>query len=236
MIILKHINNIKMSLKSLLQYIIKPHGKFSFVNFQIPQQGKVLDVGCGNNSPQKIKKTRPDLYYIGLDIGIYNQKEDMKQWANETILTTPEHFHLAIGKYNNFFDAVISAHNLEHCNKPDETLLEICNCLKINGLLYLSFPCEASVNFPSRKGSLNFHDDKTHAQPPSWEKTIQLLEDGGLKILKKRRRYRPLIPFIAGLCFEPFSRVFNVPCVGGGTWALYGFESVIIAQKSMKKT
>jgi hypothetical protein len=42
---------------------------------QLPRGAKVLDVGCGNNSAQSTKKLRPDIYYVGLDVGDYNQTD-----------------------------------------------------------------------------------------------------------------------------------------------------------------
>ncbi len=42
-------------------------------------------------------------------------------------------------------------------------------------MLYLSFPCEASVRFPGRVGSLNFFDDPTHRKPPRWQGVLDVL-------------------------------------------------------------
>ena len=43
----------------------------------------VLDVGCGNNSPAYFKALRPDIYYIGLDVGDYNQHDDPRTVSDE---------------------------------------------------------------------------------------------------------------------------------------------------------
>lgn len=218
-------------IRKTLRPIFFPNNKFSFIEKYIPKQGNLFDVGCGNNSPQRIKQLFPDIYYVGLDIGIYNQSEDVNLWANEFILTSPDQFHVEIEKKKNTFDGVISTHNLEHCNYPDKVLIAMTEALNKGGFLYLSFPCEASVHFPTRKRTLNFYDDKTHKKVPSVKKVIEMLMSNGMKIIKLKKRNRPFFPFIIGLFFEPFGRLFNKQAPLGGTWALYGFETIIIAKK-----
>ena len=41
----------------------------------------------------------------------------------------------------------------------------MCISLKKGGILYMAFPCEESITFPSREGTLNFYDDPTHVKP-----------------------------------------------------------------------
>lgn len=223
-----------MKTKKLLRYLLKPLGKLGFVEYRIPEKGKVLDVGCGNNSPEKIKQLRPDIFYVGLDIGMYNQSEDVEHWADELILTSPEEFHSSIEQYSNTFDAIICSHNLEHCNHPSKVLSAMAKALREGGLLFLTFPCEASVHFPSRKGCLNFYDDSTHKNILSYKETIEELQLHGLDIQEGRQRYRPFIPFFIGLLFEPLGSLLKRSAPLGGTWALYGFETVILAKKHFK--
>ena len=211
---------------------IPQYGKVAFIQNKIPERGKVLDVGCGNNSPQYMKTCRPDIYYVGLDIGIYNQMTDPTEYADEFILTDPENFASEIRKYENMFDVVISTHNLEHCNEYRDVLMAMIRALGKNGLFHLVFPCEASVNFPSRKGTLNFYDDPTHKNVIPYQSVIDTLEQNGLKIVFARKRFRPLIPFLVGLICEPYRR-FTGTLEGSmrATWALYGFETLIVAKK-----
>ncbi|MDR1653380.1 MAG: class I SAM-dependent methyltransferase [Prevotellaceae bacterium] len=142
--------------------LIKPFGKYGFIKNQIPKNGKMLDVGCGNNSPQKTKALRPDIHYVGLDIEDYNQQIPVNHFADEYILTDPSKFADEIEKRIGEFDAVISCHNLEHCNDYRRVIDAMFGALRPGGYVYIAFPCENSVHFPSRKGTLNFYDDPTH--------------------------------------------------------------------------
>jgi SAM-dependent methyltransferase len=203
-------------------------GKGAFVR-TIPDDGRVLDVGCGNNSPQWFKTVRPDIYYIGLDVGDYNQSNDPSEFADEYVITPPDQFACAIEQFRGGMDAVVSCHNLEHCDDPARVLAAMVAALKPGGKLYLSFPCEASVRFPRRGGCLNFFDDSSHKNVPCWASTIQTLEESGCHFEFAAKRYRPFPLLFRGLFLEPVSMYKRHVIPDGSTWALYGFESVIWA-------
>lgn len=76
-------------------------------------------------------------------------------------LAAPEEFALAISEFGGM-DAVVSLHNIEHCDDPAAVLAAIGRALVPGGRLYLALPCEASARFPRRRGTLNFFDDTTH--------------------------------------------------------------------------
>ncbi len=219
-----------LKIKSAIGKLINPKNKYYFID-SIIKDGKVFDIGCGNDSPYQVKTLRPDVYYVGLDIGSYNQSYSPDKYADRFILAEAKTFHSEIAKYSNTFDAVISAHNLEHCNDYQKVTLAMLDSLKNGGTIYISFPCEESVRFPSRKGSLNFYDDDTHKNLIQYSSFITLLKENGMDILFAKKRNKPFIPFLIGLIFEPFSRLTKRQAPLGGTWALYGFETVIIARK-----
>lgn len=196
----------------------------------LPQGARTLDVGCGNNSPAIFKFWRPDLYYVGIDVGDYNQVVDPGIHANEYVVCAPAEFSATIGRYKGQMDAVVSSHNLEHCDDPDATLAAMVSALRPGGMLYLSFPCEASVNFPRRGGCLNFFDDNTHQRVPSWQGTLDTLVSHGCRIEFSTKRHRPFPLWLKGLLYEPLSMVRRQTMSDGSTWALYGFESIIWAQ------
>jgi len=100
------------------------------------------------------------------------------------------------------------------------------------GRLYLAFPSEASVRFPSRRGSLRFSDDPTHRAPPPWTDVIRQLSSSGMTTDFAARRYRPWVAAGVGAVLEPVSMLSRRVMPLGSTWALWGFESVIWATKS----
>jgi SAM-dependent methyltransferase len=194
-----------------------------------PPNARILDVGCGNDSPARFKQVRPDLYYVGLDIADYNQNSDPNQFADEYIITTPQKFNESIECLPTTFDAVVSAHNIEHCNFPQQTLAAMLSILKPGGRIFLAFPSEASVNFPHRKGTLNFYDDPTHIYLPSFSEIRATLTARGCTIDVERKRYRPLVRALRGLLKEPRCRWRGT--VEGDIWSLYGFETIIWATR-----
>ena len=214
-----------------LQRMLRRHGKDAFVA-ALPPGARVFDIGCGNMSAQRIKLLRPDLYYVGLDIQDYAQSPDALVHADEYRLTSASGFVEAIDSETATMDAVISSHNLEHCEEPARVLEKMISALKPGGRLYLSFPCQASVRFPGRVGSLNFFDDPTHQKPPSWQAVLDVLAHVDMRITFAAQRYRPLIPTVLGLIVEPVSALTGRVMPLGSTWALWGFESVVWAERN----
>ncbi len=209
----------------------RPHGKEAFLK-ALRAGDRVLDVGCGNNSPMRAKLCAPAVHYTGLDIGNYNQRPDSIQSADEYIVTSSAEFASTIEASVGTFDAVVSSHNLEHCDEPDRVLNAMCAALKSGGRLYLSFPSESSVNFPRRrKDTLNFFDDPTHTQPPNLAQVLAVLRKSALQIEFIAVRHRPFIPMLIGLVLEPLSYLTQRSMPLGTTWALYGFETVIWAAR-----
>lgn len=209
--------------------LLDPRGKATFLA-GCPANARLLDVGCGSNSPYFTKTLRPDIHYVGLDIGDYCQTSESIALADCYLIATPEEFDLAIARQPGAFDAVISSHNIEHCCEPDKVLLAMLGALKPAGRLFLCFPCAASVAFPHRNGTLNFFDDPSHTRVPDYDRIVDVIRRNGFRITFAARRYRPALAFLLGALMEPLSALAGrvVPRL---TWGLYGFESVIWATK-----
>lgn len=150
-------------------------GKPEFIK-SLRRGARLLDVGCGSNAPKISKDLRPDIYYVGIDVQNYNQDPPSALFADEYVLTTPAGFVERILQFGYVFDAIISSHNIEHCDNPQDVLSSIISFLKPNGQLFLSFPTEASVRFPRRRGTLNFYDDQEHKRAPNLMDIIQRLK------------------------------------------------------------
>lgn len=219
-----------VNIRARAQRILRRHGKDNFVH-SLPVGVRVFDIGCGNRSPERVKAQRPDLYYVGIDIQDYEQSERSVGMADEYRVTTPALFLSAIGMERKTMDAVISSHNLEHCEDPFAVVAAMARSLRVGGRLYLSFPCEASVEFPSRTGSLRFSDDPTHRLPPPYVRVLEALRKHGMSIQFAAARYRPWPAAALGWVLEPWSLLSRTVMPLGSTWALWGFESVIWATK-----
>lgn len=221
---------IEAYLRTLVQ-LLRKIGKIKFIK-SLGKKVSLLDVGCGNYSPSICKAVRPDIYYVGVDIGNYILNYNPKDAADEYILTTPDMFSNTIANLQNKFDAVISSHNLEHCNDPNSVLLAMLRALKPGGSIYISFPSEASISFPKRRG-LNFFDDITHKNIISLSEVLECIESEGLTIDVVTKQNRPKIMTLIGLVLEPLSMVCRRVMIG--TWELYGFESIIWATKTTQR-
>jgi SAM-dependent methyltransferase len=214
------------SLRYYYEIIVRPHGIFSFLNKYSARQKSVLDVGCGKNSAFIYKRDFPDIYYYGLDIVDYNNKS---WFEDELTITNPKDFANKIGNLENL-DLVISKHNLEHFDVPNQVLENMCKALSPQGKLFLAFPSSVSVYLPSRKNTLNYFDDLTHKKtPPDLENIVNILEKNDCKVIHVFPFYRPLLLRIIGLLQEPLSIYYKK--VMQGTWAYHGFETVIWVSK-----
>ena len=233
-IIIKRLNRkegITVSMLKAIHGVIrrmhKPYGKFSFVS-RLKKDAAILDVGCGNNSPFWVKQIVPNCHYTGIDIGDCNQT--LPNMADRYIITAPEEFTPEIAKNANSFDAVISSHNLEHCNDREGTLQAMLDSLKSGGLLYLSFPSEKSVHFPKRGGTLCYYDDATHRDlPPDFNAVVDVVKRNGFDVIFAAACYQPILDWCLGMLTESRSRRENR--VRRGTRAYYGFDAVIWARK-----
>ncbi|MHA7661566.1 class I SAM-dependent methyltransferase [Mycolicibacterium sp. HS_4_1] len=215
--------------KSLGQVIMRANNRRRFLS-KLPTGAEVFDIGCGNDSPYLFKSIRPDIRYIGLDVADYHVDHDPKEYADQYLVVPPSEFLSAIEQREGEFDAVVSSHNLEHCSEPDGVVTAMARALRPDGRIYLAFPAADTVNFPSRDGTLNFYDDDTHVQPPDYRRVIGLLTAAGITINFAAERFRPPNWVLVGLINEPLSRIRKK--VLRGTWALYGFETVIWGTKS----
>jgi SAM-dependent methyltransferase len=216
-----------MNISAILAGVVKPRGKSAFFA-QLPTECHVLDVGCGNDSPLLFKTRFPNGHYTGIDVSDY--RHSVPIMADAYHVTTSAGFAAKLSEFREQFDAVISSHNLEHCEDRHATLVAMAKALKPGGMLYLSFPSEDSTKFPSRTGTLNYYDDETHVgEPPQLAHTAQILKESGLEILFEINCYRPLLLRTLGALRERKSKALEQ--VMSGTWEYYGFESIIWAKK-----
>lgn len=220
-----------MSLKTHLASLLRPNNKTAFA-VSLPPDGAVFDIGCGNRSAERFKQIQPHMRYVGIDVGDYMQSEASFDSMDRYLRVESPDFASSIANIGETFDAVISSHNIEHCEEPTKVIDAMCSVLKPGGMLYLAFPCAASANFPKRSGTLNFFDDPTHQQVPDFAAIKASLQANGMTIVIEQERSRPFVYAAAGLLLEPWSALTKQVDRQGAIWALWGFETIIWASKT----
>jgi len=205
--------------------------KFQFLHKKLKNERfKLLDVGCGNNSPSITKYWFPNCIYYGLD-------KDKNYNNTDKDIALMDGFY-EIDLSNNqlseipqaFFDVIIMTHIIEHLLNGEDVLVSLLSKLKPGGYLYVEYPSFKSTKLPSMKGTLNFFDDPTHCRLYSQIELYNLFLRYDCKIMKGRVRrnlnYILLTPFRA--CYDLIRYGY---VMGSVVWDIMGFAEYIIIQK-----
>lgn len=216
-------------LRVALERFLRARGKHAFFA-SLPKGARVLDIGCGDD-PAHFSGQRPDIDYTGLDVTDDYRQRSFSGLAVRHLIVPADRFVEELAALGTDFDAVISSHNLEHCDDPRAVTGQMIGRLRRGGRIFIAFPCAESVHFPRRQGCLNFYDDKSHRHVVDFSATRQMLVDVGLRVDFSTPRYRPALLFVVGLLLEPFSALARHVVPGTATWALYGFESIVWATR-----
>ena len=190
----------------------------------------VLDVGAGSHSPTITKKWLPGCHYTGIDIvkSYNNDEQDLKAMDAfiEMDLTMLDFSRMQ----DDHFDLIIMSHVIEHLHNGDRVIEGLIKKLKPGGLIYLEFPSERSVHFPSQKETLNFYDDPTHVRIFSVREVTTILSRKGFNILSSGTRRQ-----IINILLMPLKIVYQKLTLGyvrGGVyWDFYGFAEYVFAQR-----
>ena len=217
-----------MKISNEIQCILRPLGLRSFIN-SLSDSASILDIGCGNESSKFYKSIYPNLTVDGIDIQDYNQTFESKFLYRNYIISKPNEFSESISSLGIQYDAIISNHNLEHCNNPAAVLEAMIKVLRVGGVIFIATPSKKSLNFPSRIGTLNFNDDVTHREPISLDFIKLKMISLDMKIYKLCDGYQPTAWRIIGFLMEPIS--FLKRKVLLGTWDYWGFELILWVKK-----
>ena len=215
-------------LKNLFyDYVYLRHSISSIIR-RASLNAKVFDVGCGLGSLKKIRNLRKDIVLFGCDILEFSYSDH--HYADVYYSFSPNKFSEELSSIPEKFDLVISNHNLEHVFNRLVYLQNLSNICDKGGMLYLAFPSEFSLDFPSGlDGSLNYFDDITHiSPPPDFSLISNFLNDNGFKIIYSNKRERPILHRFYGFLITKFSMPKKVSYA---LWAYWGFEAKIIAIK-----
>ena len=73
-----------MTFSDSLQRLLRPHSKSSFL-YSLHPKARILDIGCGNSSCERVMRVLPNCSYVGIDIF----EESASFIMDEFILSSP---------------------------------------------------------------------------------------------------------------------------------------------------
>lgn len=197
---------------------------------------RILDIGCGNNSPTTTKHWFPRCHYTGVDIQQYNIDEaDIVAMDAFYNVGTDGSGYSAIP--DGSYDFIILHHVIEHMAAPAQVLALICPKLKPGGCIWIAFPSLRSLSFPhAAEGTLQFCDDDTHIYVPDLGEVSNVLLANGVKVLHAGRT-RDVVRTLVGVAVLPFrllNRLITGRLVARGLWYVLGFEDHVFGQRRLQ--
>ena len=210
----------------------KQNPKFYFLDRSFRNKPfKLLDIGAGNASARKTKALFPNCEYYGLDLNreYANTEEDFKLMKEfyEMDLTKLE-FDILPDQY---FDAMLVVHVIEHLFNGDEVLQALVKKLKPGGIIYVEYPGKKSMQLPSMKGTLNFKDDSSHVRLYSVPELQKLFELNGCTVLSSGTR-RSWFYVMATPIRIPLRWLRGRAVTGNIFWDLLGFAEYLYVRKN----
>ncbi|HOE05633.1 MAG TPA: class I SAM-dependent methyltransferase [Bacteroidales bacterium] len=191
----------------------------------------LLDAGSGNSAATKLKKHMPKCLYYGIDITRdYNYRPDdfaLMEGFWEKDLT-----QLSFGDIpDQHFDAIIMTHVIEHLHNGDQVIEALLSKLKSGGYIYIEYPSARSVNFPSKRGTLNFYDDPTHVRIYTLNEVKSIVEKSGCTVQDAaiRRDLRNILIMPVKMLHNRIKYGYVMSSV---YWDWYGFAEYVFARKN----
>jgi 2-polyprenyl-3-methyl-5-hydroxy-6-metoxy-1,4-benzoquinol methylase len=211
--------------------------KFQYVRRRISSASvRILDIGCGNNSPSVTKRWFPGCHYTGADIQRYNlnSKDDAAMDAFY-LLGTDGSGYEEIPEAS--YDLVILNHVVEHMTEPMPILAALCAKLKPGGLIWIAFPSLRSLSLPSSEDeTLQFCDDPTHVYVPDVREVANVLLANEVKVLhagRSREGFWTTVADVTKLLKRLLRKMMTGRFSGRGMWYLLGFEDHVLGQRRL---
>jgi SAM-dependent methyltransferase len=202
----------------------------------LPQTGaRILDIGCGNNSPTITKHWFPGCYYAGADIQQYNNNdEDMRAMDEFYLLGSNGSGYEEIPDRS--FDLVILHHVIEHISDPMPIVAMACQKIRPGGYIWIAFPSQRSLSLPpAAQGALQFCDDITHVYVPDIRETSNVFLANGIRVLHAGRTM-DAARIIVGAMVLPIAflrKAMTGRLNARGLWYILGFEDHVFGQRSV---
>lgn len=211
--------------------------KFSYARPRLSMSNpRILDVGCGNNSPSVTRHWFPNCDYSGVDIQRYNIDEHDDAAMNNFYLVGADgsgYDSIPDGEY----DFVVLHHVIEHMQNPMSILAKLCRKLKPGGYIWIAFPSLRSLSLPSAAdGTLQFCDDNSHIYVPDIREVSNTLLANGVTVLHAGRT-RDAVRTLIGIAVLPLAlikRVLTGKLSAMGLWYLLGFEDHVFGRRSLR--
>lgn len=213
----------------LFNIIASPKFKALRRRFKAGDEFKVLDVGCGKSAAKTKKYFRNSLYY-GLDY------MDSSRVAEDELKAMEQYYKIDLDKDNlselsdNFFDAIILTHTIEHIKNGLSVVEDLGNKLKKNGIIYIEFPSVRSLSLPHMEGTLNFCDDPEHTRIYDIKEVANTLLAGNFKIIRAGTRRDLLKSVLTPLTYLYFKFIKRMPAAVS-LWDICGFADYVLAEK-----
>lgn len=196
---------------------------------------RILDIGCGNNSPSVTKHWFPDCDYSGADIQRYN--------IDERDDAAMDHFYLVKADGSgydsipdDYYDFVVLHHVIEHMQNSTPILASLCRKLKPGGYIWIAFPSLRSLSLPSAaEGTLQFCDDISHVYLPDVREVSNTLLANGVTVLHAGKT-RDAVRMLLGILVLPVTiikRVLTGKLSALGLWYILGFEDHVFGRRSL---
>lgn len=215
--------------------ILKRPVRFDYIGRynRIGGRFRILDVGCGNHSASITKAYYPTAEYHGLDIDRSYNNSRSDEMAMDRFypinLDEPDMDQIP----DSYYDIIIVSHVVEHLQDGLGVLGGLVPKLVRGGIIYVETPHPRSLNLPSMKGSLNFHDDESHVRIYPASDISARLADSGCDILcTTTRRSLKRIILTPVHCFNSLIRDGYVS--GSAFWDILGFASVVVARRGFR--
>lgn len=210
--------------------LVKPF-KFILAGKYLPADKPfILDAGAGSHSASITKKFLPNCHYTGIDITreYANDESDFKKMDAfiQMDLTKLEFGQIP----NEHYDLLIMSHVIEHLPNGDKVIEGLLPKVKKGGVIYLEFPSPSSVNFPSKKETLNFYDDPTHCRIWSVKEVESILSRNNFTILSSGTR-RQIINILLMPLKIVYQKLTKGYVRGGVYWDYYGFAEYVFSKK-----